>query len=272
MQETQVQSLGWEDALEKEMATDSSILAWRLPWTEEPGRLQSTGSQRVRQDWAPSVSLSLSAFLCQTVHSVQSLSCVQLFATPWTAASQASLSITNSQSSLRLMSIESVMPSSHLILCRPLLLLPPITRYAGMRFIFALLSYGQRNSVRLFITINLQKSKMQQQFSSQSLKTLGNQRVPVSWDLKVCISGSSFQFSRSVVSDLCDPMNHSTPGLPVHHQLLEFTQTHVHWVGDAIQPSHPLLSPSHPALNLSQHQGLFKWVSSSHQVAKVLEF
>ena len=71
---------------------------------------------------------------------------------------------------------------------------------------------------------------------------------------------------------LCYPMNRSTPGLPVHHQLPEFTQTHVHWVGDAIQPSHPLSSPSLPALNLSQHQGLFKWVNSSHQVAKVLEF
>ena len=67
---------------------------------------------------------------------------------------------------------------------------------------------------------------------------------------------------------LCDPMNHSTPGLPVHHQLPESTQSHVHWVGDAIQPSHPLSSPS-PALSLSQHQGLFQWVSSSHQVAKV---
>ena len=71
---------------------------------------------------------------------------------------------------------------------------------------------------------------------------------------------------------LCDPMNHSTPGLPVYHQLPESIQTHVHWVGDAIQASHPLSSPSPPALNLSQHQGLFKWVSSSHQVAKVLEF
>ena len=64
---------------------------------------------------------------------------------------------------------------------------------------------------------------------------------------------------------LCQPMNCSTPGLPVHHQLPESTQTHVHWVGDAIWPSHPLSSPSPPALNLSQHQGLFKWVSSSHQ-------
>ena len=71
---------------------------------------------------------------------------------------------------------------------------------------------------------------------------------------------------------LCDSMDCSTPGLPVHCQLPEFTQTHVHWVSDAIQPSHPLLSPSPLALNLSQHQGLFKWVSSLHQVAKVLEF
>ena len=71
---------------------------------------------------------------------------------------------------------------------------------------------------------------------------------------------------------VCNPMNRSMPGLPVHHQLLEPTQTHVHWVSDATELSHPLLSPSPPALNLSQCQGLFKWVSSSHQVAKVLEF
>ena len=70
---------------------------------------------------------------------------------------------------------------------------------------------------------------------------------------------------------LCEPMNHSTPGLPVHHQLLESTRTHVHWVDDAIQASYPLSSPSPPALNLSQHQGLFQWVSSSNQVAKLLE-
>ena len=71
---------------------------------------------------------------------------------------------------------------------------------------------------------------------------------------------------------LCDLMDCSMPGLPVHHQLQEFIQTHVHWVSDAIQPSHPLSSPSPPAFNLSQHQGLFQWVSSSHQVAKVLKF
>ena len=82
---------------------------------------------------------------------------------------------------------------------------------------------------------------------------------------------SSVQFSRQSCPILCDPMNHSTPGLPVHHQLLEFTQTHVHRASDA-QPSHPLLSPSPPAPNASQHQSLFQWVNSSHEVAKVLEF
>ena len=85
---------------------------------------------------------------------------------------------------------------------------------------------------------------------------------------------SYLQFSSvtQLCPTLCDPINCSMPGLRVHHQLSESTQTHVHWVSDAIQPSYPLSSPSPPALNLFQHQGLFKWVSSSHQVAKVLEF
>jgi len=80
-----------------------------------------------------------------------------------------------------------------------------------------------------------------------------------SWVVQACLT-------------LCDPMDCSTPGFPVHHQLLELAQTHVHRVSDAIQPSHPLLSPFLPTFNLSQHWGLFQWVSSSHQVAKVLEF
>ena len=128
----------------------------------------------------------------------QSLSRVQFFATPWTAAHQASLSIGNSWSLLKLMSIESVMPSNHLILCHPLLLLPLI-----------------------FHSV---------QFSSVT---------------QSCLT-------------LCAPMNRSMPGLPVHHQLLEFTQTHIHRAGDAIQPSHPLSSPSPPAPNPSQHQSLFQ--------------
>jgi len=85
---------------------------------------------------------------------------------------------------------------------------------------------------------------------------------------------TSVQFSSVTQScpTLCDPMDCSTPGLPVHHQLWEFTQTHVHLVDDAIQPSHPLSSPSPPAPNPSQHQSIFKWISSSHQIAKVLKF
>ena len=85
---------------------------------------------------------------------------------------------------------------------------------------------------------------------------------------------SSVQFSSVAQScpTLCDPMNCSTPGLPVHHQLPEFTQTHGHQVSDAIQPSHPLSSPSPPAPNPTQHQSLFQWVNTSHEVAKVLEF
>ena len=96
--------------------------------------------------------------------------------------------------------------------------------------------------------------------------------------MKLQIKGAylcnSVQFSSVAQScpTLCDPMDYSMLGFPVLHCLLEYGQTHDHWVSDAIQPSHPLSSLSPPALNLSQHQGLFKWVSSSHQVAKVLEF
>ena len=85
--------------------------------------------------------------------------------------------------------------------------------------------------------------------------------------------GLSVQFSSvtQLCPTLCDPMNHTLTDLPVHHQLLESTQTHVHWVSDAIQPSHPLSSPSPSTLNLLQHQGLFKWVSSLHQVGTCCE-
>ena len=96
--------------------------------------------------------------------------------------------------------------------------------------------------------------------------------------LTICILNHmheiSVQFSSitQLCPTLCDPMVCSTPGLSVHDQLPRYTQTHVRWVDDAIQPSHTLLSPSPPAFNLSQHQSLFQWVSSSHQVEKVLEF
>ena len=92
--------------------------------------------------------------------------------------------------------------------------------------------------------------------------------------LKNYILMNTVQFSSVAQScpTLCNPMNCSTPGLPVHHHLPEFTQTHVHRVSDAIQPSHPRSSPSPPVPNPSQPQSLFQWVNSSHEVAKVLEF
>ena len=95
-----------------------------------------------------------------------------------------------------------------------------------------------------------------------------------SMEESIFLSFSIFQFSSVAQScpTLCDPMNRNTPGLPVHHQLPEFTQTHVHRVHDAIQPSHPQSFPSPPAPNPSQHQSLFQWVNSSNELAKVLEF
>ena len=107
------------------------------------------------------------------------------------------------------------------------------------------------------------------------LLSVGSQKVGLDWAHRHILEKAIISYFSSVTQScltLCDPMDCSMPGPPIHHQLLEFTQTHVHWVGDAIQPSHPWLSPSPPALNLSQHQGLFKRVSSLHQVTKILEF
>ena len=168
---------------------------------------------------------------CFQFSSVQSLSRVWLLAIPWTAARQASLSITKSLSPPKSMSIVSVMPSNHLILCRPLL--PSIF-----------------SSIRVF--------------SNESA-------LHIRWP-----KDRSFSFNirpsdvTQLCPTLCNPIDYNMSGFPVHHQLPELAQTHVHWVSDANQPSHPLSSTS-PAFILSQHQGLFQWVSSSHQVAKLLE-
>ena len=103
------------------------------------------------------------------------------------------------------------------------------------------------------------------------LKSLFHIKIKVS---KYILPIFCFQFSSVPQScpTLCDPMNRSTPGLPVHHQLLEFTQTHVHWVSGAIQPSHPLSSPFPPTPNPSQHQRFFQWVNSLHEVYKSINF
>ena len=162
---------------------------------EEPGRLQSTGSLRVRHDWATSLSLSTFHF-----HALEKEMATHSSVLAWR--------------------------------------IPGTGKPGG-------------------------------------LPSMRSHRVGHDWsDLASAAIYYSVQFSSVAQScpTLCDHINRSTPGLPVHHQLPEFTQTHVHGVNDAIQPSHPLSSPSPPAPNPSQHQSLFQWVNSSHEVAKVLEF
>ena len=109
---------------------------------------------------------------------------------------------------------------------------------------------------------------------SNCFSTICWKDCPLSFELPLLLYQGSVQFNSVAQScpTLCDPMDCSTPGFLVHHQLLEFTQTHVYWGGDAIQPSHPLSSPSPPAVSLFQHHLLFNWVSSSHQVAKIRSF
>ena len=147
------------------------------------------------------------------------------------------------------MSIELVMPSNHLILCHPLLLLPSIFP-----------------SIRVFSNESALRIRWPRYWSFSFNISPSNERpglisFRMDWLDFLAVQGTLvFQFSSvsQLCLILCDPINCSTPGLPVHHQLLEFTQTHVHCVSDAIQPSHLLSSPSPPALSLSQHQGLFQ--------------
>ena len=135
--------------------------------------------------------------------------------------------------------------------------------YTIMHYLLCYLIFqSQHTLVILLSTLDIVSSQLNETF----LRTRS---------VSLC-SQMHFSVQFSSVAQLCltlfNPMGCSMPGLPVHHQFPQFGQTHVHWVGDAIQPSHPLSPPSPPAFNLSQHQSLFKWVSSSHQVAKVLEF
>ena len=182
--------------------------------------------------------------------SAQSLSHVRLFATPWIATRQASLSITNSRSTLRLMSIESVMPSSHLILCRPLLLLPPIP--PSIRFFSNESTLHMRWPIYWSFSFSIIPSKEIPGLISFRM----DWRFP--WPVHIIKINIQFSSVTQLYLTLCDPMDCSRPGFPAHHQLPELTQTHVHWVGDVIQPSHSLSPPSLPTFNLSQHQGLFK--------------
>ena len=232
-------------------------------------------------------------------NSVPSLSRVRLFATPWPASNQASLSIANSQSPPKPMSMELVMPSNHHIFCRPLFLLPsiiprirvfsndsplriwwpkywsfsmnisPSNKHPGvisfrMDWLDLLAVQGtlksllQHHSSKALI---LQRSAFFIIQLSHPYTSTGKIMALTRWTfvdkvMSLLFNMLSVQFSSVTQSclTLCDPMNRSTPGLPVHQQLPEFTQTCVHRVSDAIQPSHSWSSPSSPAPNPSQHQ------------------
>ena len=144
--------------------------------------------------------------------------------------------------------------------------MPTISTFKNSHITYRLLSVSK---------VPLHPWIQQWSWSSESFTTEKNLHISGHTEFKPCSIRVNCTYNRifSSVAQSCPTLSDSMDcSMPVHHQLLEFTQTHVHWVGDAIQPSHPLSSPSPPAFNLSQHQGLFQWLSSSHQVAKVLEF
>ena len=183
------------------------------------------------------------------------------------------------------------MPSNHLILCRPLLLLPSIfpsikvfSNESALRirwpkywsFSFSIsLPMNIQDWFPLGWTgwISLQSKGLSRVFSTtvQKHQFFGAQLSL--WSNSHIHTGFSIRWKWKLLSHvpLCDSMDCSTLGFPVLHYLPEFAQIHVHWISDAIQPSRPLSSPSPPTHNLSQHQGLFQWVNSSHQLAKVLQ-
>ena len=169
----------------------------------------------------------------------QLLSCVQLVAIPWNAACQASLSFTVSQNLFILMSIESVMSSSHLILCCP----------------------------PLFCTQSFPASES---FPVSWLFESGGQNIRASASVSVLPVCCYFSVAWSYPT-LYDPMDWRAPGFPVPHHIPKFAQVHVHCIGDAVQLSYPLTPSSPLALNLSQHLGLIHWVSYSHQMTKILQ-
>ena len=197
------------------MATHSSVLAWRIPGTGEPGGLPSLGLHRVGHDWSDLAAAVAAAVRFQSL----GFNHYGIFLLHhWKTGNVWKQHKESERTGFR-------SPLCHL--------LAPSQKSCSSSLNLSSSSVKHHNSLML----------------SDQIRSVA----------QLCPT-------------LCDPMNRSTPGLPVHHQLPEFTQTHVHWVSEAIQPSHPLLSPSPLAPSPSQHQSLFQWVNSSHEVAKVLEF
>ena len=212
--------------MEKEMAPHSRTLAWKMPWTEEPGRLQSMGSRRVGHGWATSLS-----HIGEGNGSPLQCSCLEnpRDGGAWWAAVYG---VTQSRTWLKQLSSSSMVSK-------------------GGKESFTSASQAKWVSVDVDST---SPPHHQKEITC----------VPL-------YAEDSCYLTAQSCPTLCDTVDCSTPGFPVHHQLPESAQTHVHWVGDAIQPSHLLSSPSPPAFNLSQHQSLSQGVSTSHQVAKVSE-
>ena len=201
---------------EKAMAPHSSTLAWEIPWMEEPGRLQSVGSRRVGHDWA--TSLSLFTF----IHCRRKWQPNPEFLPGESQGREPGGLPSMGSHGVGLMWLSSSSSSSR-----------KVTSLLNRVYVYCYYL------LTLFISykVNFGNTGSFLYFSCYTYCTY-------------CRVSSVQSLSRIW---LWDPMDCSTPGLPVHHQLPEFTQSHVHWVGDDIQPSHPLLSPSPPAFNLSQH-------------------
>ena len=264
-QETLVQSLGLEDPLEKEMTTHCSSLAWKIPWTEAPG------SPWGFKEWDMTEQLTLSLSrehawdqlllfqVCKWFH----LNTVIQWFTKWETGIQ-TIKVENSGewainwTNELYICVCVLSTKSCLTLCDPMNCSPPGSSVHGI----------SKARILEWVAIPFSRGSFWHR----------------DWTQVSCIAGRFFTnwanreaqsvlllFSHSVVSDSCDPMDCSTPGFPVLLCLLGIAQTHAYWIYDAIQPFHPLLPPSPPALSLSQHQGLFQWVGSSHQVAKLLE-
>ena len=222
------------------MATHSSVLAWRIPGTGKPDGLPSMGSHRVGHDWSDLAAAAAAAV--------------------WSRASYLT-SLWQVPSSM--CTVFRTVPDRWWALCKCLSFYYMPWNTPG--------SSGKQKPVSRklcwFVSVKggVQSELLHLVYCLNSAPCSLRERVWVYREV---------QFSSVAQScpTLCDPMNRSTPCLPVHHQLPEFTQTCIHRVHDAIQPSHPLSSPSSPAPNPSQHQRLFQWVNSSHEVAKVLEF
>ena len=195
------------------MAPHSSTLAWKIPWTEEPGGLQSMGSLRVRRDWA--TSLSLSTFM------------------HWRRKWQPTPMFLPGESQGQRSWQEAVYVVAQSWTC--------LKRLSSS-------SSSRTGSSSAWIASLKELMLLNCDVGEDSWESLGLQGDPTSpfWRR----SAKSAKSLQSCLT-LCDPMDWSVPGFPVHHQLPELTQTHVHWVGDTIQPSHPLSSASAPAFNLS---------------------